>query len=75
MNAFSNCALAFVEGGVVELPWGECDLDFDPEFPLSVLFDAGGCVGLLDLDPCLAADLPRLGGLFEVISILLDSFD
>jgi hypothetical protein len=60
MNAFSNCALVFVEGSTVELPLGECDLDFDLEFDLC------GGVGLLEgalVEPSLEADLPLLGGL------------
>ena len=77
MNAFSSCALVFVEGSTVELPTGECDLDFDLEFPLGVLADKAGCVGLPCLVwPCLVADLPLLGLVDEAISIdglLVDS--
>ena len=85
MNAFSICALVFVEGSTVELPTGECDLDFDLEFPLGVLADKAGCVGLPCLVwpcltaeakpllglvwPCLVADLPLLGLVDEAISI------
>ena len=70
MNAFSSCALVFVEGSTVELPTGECDLDIDLEFPLCVLADKAGCVGLPCLVwPCLVADLPLLGLVDEAISI------
>ena len=61
MNAFSNFALVSADGTVEELKGGEADRDFDPEFP-----DRFSLVRLLDLDwPCLAVDLPLLGGLLE----------
>ena len=59
MNAFSNCALAFVGEGAVEPLSGEFDLDLDPDFDLLL----NGGVGLVERaleEPLFEADLPLL---------------
>ncbi len=61
MNAFSNCAVAFAEGSAVELLFGDCDLDLDPDLDLDELFNGG--VGLFERaleEPLFEADLSFL---------------